>query len=163
MVAAPQPALDQPDQAAQPDPSDAADVAAAPVPPPSPRPAPQPAPPVKPAKSAPKPAAAKAEPVKAKPVKLVSASSSKPAATPAPQVRPAAVSEAFVVQLAALSDSAKAQALKARAAEAGMPAYTDKVGALTRVRVGPYASREAAVAAAVKLAENGMSGQILTK
>jgi DedD protein len=87
----------------------------------------------------------------------------KPAATPAPQVKPAAVSEAFVVQLAALSDSAKAQALKARAAEAGLPAYMDKAGALTRVRVGPYASREAAVAAAVKLAENGMSGQILAK
>jgi DedD protein len=68
-----------------------------------------------------------------------------------------------VVQLAALSDAAKAQALKARAAEAGLPAYTDKLGALTRVRVGPYPSREAAVAAAVKLAENGMTGQILTK
>jgi DedD protein len=68
-----------------------------------------------------------------------------------------------VVQLAALSDSAKAQALKARAAEAGMPAYTDRVGALTRVRVGPYSSRAAALAAELKLAENGMSGQILAK
>ena len=68
-----------------------------------------------------------------------------------------------MVQLAALSDSAKAQALKTRAAAAGLPAYTDKVGTLTRVRVGPYPSREAAVAAAVKLAENGMSGQILAK
>lgn len=68
-----------------------------------------------------------------------------------------------MVQLAALSDSAKASALKARAASAGLPAYTDKVGALTRVRVGPYASREAAVAAAVKLAENGMAGQVLTR
>ncbi|MDP2252659.1 MAG: SPOR domain-containing protein, partial [Thiobacillus sp.] len=71
--------------------------------------------------------------------------------------------EAYVVQLAALSDAARAQALKTRAAAAGLPAYTDKLGALTRVRVGPYPSREAAVAAAVKLAENGMTGQILTK
>jgi DedD protein len=68
-----------------------------------------------------------------------------------------------VVQLAALSDAAKAQTLKARAAQAGLPAYTDTVGKLTRVRVGPYTSRTAAVAAAVKLAENGMAGQVLTK
>jgi DedD protein len=80
-----------------------------------------------------------------------------------PQVKPVAASEAFVVQLAALSDSAKADSLKARAAQAGLPAYTDSVGKLTRVRVGPYASRQAAVAAAVKLAENGLSGQVLAK
>jgi DedD protein len=83
--------------------------------------------------------------------------------TPAPHAKPAAASEAFVVQLAALSDAAKARSLKARAAQAGLPAYTDSVGSLTRVRVGPYASRTAAVAAAVKLAENGMSGQVVAK
>jgi DedD protein len=44
-----------------------------------------------------------------------------------------------------------------------LPAYTDKVGALTRVRVGPYASREAAVAASARLAESGMNGQVLAK
>jgi DedD protein len=44
-----------------------------------------------------------------------------------------------------------------------LPAYTDSVGKLTRVRVGPYPSREAAVAAAVKLAENGMAGQVVAK
>jgi DedD protein len=69
----------------------------------------------------------------------------------------------YVVQLAALSDSAKAHELKGRAALAGLPVYTDKVGALTRVRVGPYTSREAAEAASVELAENGMAGRILTK
>jgi DedD protein len=68
-----------------------------------------------------------------------------------------------VVQLAALSDSTKANVLKTRAAQAGLPAYTDTVGKLTRVRVGPYTSREAAVAAAVKLAEKGISGQVLVK
>ena len=157
MVAAPQPG---PDPVAQPDPADEPGVAAAPVPPP---PAPQiePVKPVPQAEPAPKPAP-KPEPVKAAAVKPVSAPP-KPAVTPAPQAKPAAASEAFVVQLAALSDSAKAQALKTRAAGVGLPAYTDKRGALTRVRVGPYPSREAAVAAAVKLAENGMTGQILTK
>jgi DedD protein len=85
----------------------------------------------------------------------------KAAVTPVQQAKPA--TETFVVQLAALSDSAKAHALKGRAALAGLPAYTDKVGTLTRVRVGPYKSREAAVAASAKLAENGMAGQILTQ
>ena len=87
----------------------------------------------------------------------------KPAATPVAQAKPAAAGETFVVQLAALSDSAKADSLKARAVQAGLPAYTDTVGKLTRVRVGPYASRQAAVAAAVRLAENGMNGQVLVK
>ena len=154
MVAAPQPVLDP---VVQPDPADEPEVAAAPPSPPAPQPAPQiePAKPLPQAEPAPKP-----EPVKAASVKPVTAPPlPKPVAAPAPP----AASEAFVVQLAALSDSAKAQALKTRAAEAGLPAYTDKVGALTRVRVGPYPSREAAVAAAVKLAENGMTGQILTK
>lgn len=82
---------------------------------------------------------------------------------PASQSNREATSEAFVVQLAALSDPAKANALKARAALAGLPAYSDKVGSLTRVRVGPYGSREAAVDAAAKLAANGMAGQVLAK
>jgi len=96
------------------------------------------------------------QPAPAKPV-------AKPATPPAPLAKPAAASETFVVQLAALSDSAKADVLKARAAKAGLPAYTDTVGNLTRVRVGPFASREAAVAAAVKLAGDGISGQVLVK
>ena len=87
----------------------------------------------------------------------------KPASAPAQQAKHEADSEAFVVQLAALSDGAKAHELKARAALAGLPAYTDTVGSLTRVRVGPYATREAAVTAAVKLAEHGMTGQVLAK
>lgn len=83
-------------------------------------------------------------------------------ANPAAPARPAA-GEIFVVQLAALADAAKAGALKARATEVGLPAYTDSLGKLTRVRVGPYPSRAAAAAAAAKLAENGMKGQVLVK
>ncbi|MDP3123556.1 MAG: SPOR domain-containing protein, partial [Thiobacillus sp.] len=72
--------------------------------------------------------------------------------------------ESYVVQLAALSDAAKAEALKARAAAVGLPVYTDTVGKLTRVRVGPFATREAAVAAAVKLAQNGITtAQVVAK
>jgi DedD protein len=67
------------------------------------------------------------------------------------------------VQLAALKDAARAGELKKRAASAGLPAYTDRAGELTRVRVGPFGSREEAVAAAVKLAEIGLAGQVLTQ
>jgi len=85
------------------------------------------------------------------------------AATPA-QPKPAAASEEFVVQLVALSDSAKADALKGRAVMAGLPAYTDKLGELTRVRVGPYSSREAAETAVKKLADNGLpTGRVVAK
>ncbi|MBC2730906.1 SPOR domain-containing protein [Thiobacillus sp.] len=134
----------------------------------------QPAPPAEPAKAEPEPAkpAARpepkpeAEPVKPEPVKAEPAkpqSKPHPVAAPVPQKKPAAASEMFVVQLAALSDGAKARELKARAALAGLPTYTDTVGSLTRVRVGPYPTREAAEAAAGRLAENGMTGQVLAK
>jgi DedD protein len=130
---------------------------AAPAPPPStPQPVARPEPrivqPPAAAKPAPKP-----DPVKPKPL----APPPKPAPKPTLPAKASAGSEAFVVQLAALSDAGKARELQARAAKAGLPAYSDKAGSLTRVRVGPYATREAAVAAAVKLAENGMTGQVL--
>src|SRR5512143_1547630 len=129
-------------------------------------PEPQPVAPHEPARPAPKtapphevakPAHDAVKPVRVEPVKSESAK-----ATPKP-AKSEATGETFVVQLAALSDGAKARELKARAALAGMPVYTDAVGNLTRVRVGPYATREAAVAAAAKLAENGMTGQVLAK
>ena len=92
------------------------------------------------------------------------AQSPKPVAAASVQPKPAAASEEFVVQLAALSDSAKADALMGRAVLAGLPAYTDKLGDLTRVRVGPYSSREAAETAAKKLADNGLpAGRVVAK
>jgi DedD protein len=69
----------------------------------------------------------------------------------------------FVVQLAALSDIDKAEALRARVSTAGLPAYTDTVGSLTRVRAGPFSTRAAAVAAAVKLAEKILPGQVVAQ
>lgn len=160
MTASPDSSRDEP---GQPGPVDAPEVRVEPAPPvvSSPPPAePKPAPvpkaePVKPAEVEPK----SPEPVKAAPKPRVST----PVAAPAQRPSSAVSGEAFVVQLAALADSGKAKALQARAGEAGLPAYTDKVGALTRVRVGPYTTREDAVAAAVKLAESGMAGQVLMK
>lgn len=137
------------DQAVPSEPAIAPDAADVPASPPTPPPAP---------KSPPEPL--KAASPKPAPKSQPSASGT----TPAPQARSVPASETFVVQLAALSDAASADALKGRAALAGLPAYTDKLGGLTRVRVGPYSSREAAETAAKKLADNGLpTGQVIAK
>ena len=127
-----------------------------------PEPVVQPAPALKP-ESAPEPVTVKPETPKPDPKLKPKPVSVKPVAAPEPPATPSAVSTVFVVQLAALPD-AKAQELKARAAKAGLPAFTEKAGHLTRVRVGPYPSREAADAAVVKLKEhNMMDGLVLTQ
>jgi len=92
---------------------------------------------------------------------------SKPGLKLEPKPKPVALPEpartTFVVQLAALSDATRAGALKDRAATAGLPVHIDKSGALTRVRVGPFPTREAAEAAAEKLANIGVTGQVMAK
>jgi len=126
-------------------------------------PEPKPKPLPKPETVRPEPAKMKpAKPEPAKPEPARPAPAAKPIAPPAPSEKPVVtVSEMFVVQLAALSDAGKADALKARASQAGQPAFTDRVGNLTRVRVGPFPNRAAAVAAAVKLAEHDIAGKVL--
>ena len=70
---------------------------------------------------------------------------------------------AFVVQLGAFSDASKTKELKQQVDELGMASYTDKSGELTRLRVGPFMSRDAASAAAAKLELAGMHGQVMPK
>ena len=70
---------------------------------------------------------------------------------------------AFVVQLGAFSDAGKTQDLKQQVDDLGLSSYTDKAGELTRLRVGPFTSREAASAAAAKLELAGMHGQVMSK
>ncbi|MGE5089564.1 MAG: SPOR domain-containing protein, partial [Candidatus Levyibacteriota bacterium] len=82
------------------------------------------------------------------------------AATPGHAASPA--HEAYAVQLAAFSDDKGANALAHRLKKAGYSAYTEPLktskGTLWRVRVGPYGSREAAVAARDRLKHEGHSG-----
>ena len=77
------------------------------------------------------------------------------AALPAPH-------DGFAVQLAAFADDKGANALAGRLKKGGYSAYTEPLktskGTLWRVRVGPYPSREAAVAARDKLKTEGQSG-----
>jgi DedD protein len=92
------------------------------------------------------------EPAKAPPAPVVAAKASP--ATPA--------HEGFAVQLAAFADDKGANSLSGRLKRAGYTAYTEPLktskGTLWRVRVGPYPSHEAAVAARDKLKAEGQSG-----
>jgi DedD protein len=66
------------------------------------------------------------------------------------------------VQLAAFSDDKGANALAGRLKRAGYSAYTEPLktakGTLYRVRVGPFASKDAATAARDKLKGEGQNG-----
>jgi DedD protein len=70
--------------------------------------------------------------------------------------------ESFSVQLAAFADDKGANALANKLKRATYPAYTEPLttskGTLWRVRVGPYASRDAAVEIRDKLKSEGYSG-----
>jgi DedD protein len=80
-------------------------------------------------------------------VALPKAETPNPEPGPAP-VQPAKTSEDFVVQLGAFSNAANARALQRKLQENKFKAYTEVIknsgGERTRVRVGPYDSREAA-------------------
>lgn len=79
----------------------------------------------------------------------------------------AAVTGAFVIQVAALSDAAKAKELQTRISGGGLKSYTEVVqtskGPVTRVRVGPYASREAAEKARTSLQRLQLDGKVVAK
>jgi len=102
-----------------------------------------------------KPAAKKAEPV------------AKTADAPKAKSPESAKSGGFVIQVAALSDAARAKELQAKIAAGGMKAYTEIVqtakGPVTRVRVGPYASREVAEKARAQLQKLQLDGKVVPR
>ena len=114
---------------------------------------PQAAPAVQPEPAAsgePKPELTKSEPAKSETrpeAKPVSKPAHKHEIKPAPASR-ATGDESFVVQLGAFSNAANAKALQKKLQDNKFKAYTEVVkntgGDRTRVRVGPYPSREAA-------------------
>ncbi len=139
-------------------------VAAAPA---APAPAESKAAPKAETKPEPKPAA-KAESKAVTPVKPAgkpeSAVKSKDGAQEKP---PAAASGGFVIQVIALSDADKAKELQGKITAAGLKAYTEVVqtakGPVTRVRVGPYASREAAEKARAQLQPLQLDGKVVPR
>ena len=70
--------------------------------------------------------------------------------------------EQFVVQVGAFADPEKVNEVAGKLKSAKVPYYTEKVpvksGTLTRVRAGPFPSREAAEASLKKLQELGLKG-----
>lgn len=122
-------------------------------------------------------AAAVAKPEPKPEAKVEAKAAPKPQSAPAP-AKPATKAESaaktkapaaggFVIQVAALSDAAKAKELQARIAGGGLKAYTEIVqtakGPVTRVRVGPYASREAAEKARTSLQRLKLDGKVVPK
>lgn len=145
---------------------------AAPLPAPAPSPIAKPEP--APAKAEPPPAAAKTEPppaaVKAEPppaaaeVEPVAPPSSRApqsGKTPASNAPAKAAGqpklEGFAVQVGAFRDEARLQQAREKLEAAGIVHYTERIdasgGAMTRLRAGPFPTREAAEKARAKLQE----------
>jgi DedD protein len=129
------------------------------------------APVAKPAEDATQPAATDTE---AAPPKKAVAEKPQPAASPVDQSKvvdkskaPAKPATAYVVQVAALNDTEKAKQIRQQLAAAGITVYTEVVpttkGNVTRVRAGPFASRDGAEKARDKLKDMGLSGNVLPK
>ncbi|MEK7438564.1 MAG: SPOR domain-containing protein [Pseudomonadota bacterium] len=124
---------------------------------------------VAPAVPAAPPSEKKAEPAPAivpKPTLAEPASKAAPAApktsgdTEASRARAALNDQAWVVPLEAFSDINNVKQLRTKLSAAGVKSYTEAVktskGALTRVRAGPFASKEAAEKARAKLDAMGL-------
>jgi DedD protein len=111
----------------------------------------------------PKPAVEKA------PLKGVDKTTDK-TADKAPEKKPEKTAErkpksgSFFIQVVALAEPDKARQVQQQIVEAGVRAYTEVVttesGKVTRVRAGPFASREAAERARAKLQGAGLEGKI---
>lgn len=98
--------------------------------------------------------------------KSASAPEPKVAAAHSPAARPPAKAKGgtYVVQVIALADARKARELRDRIAAGGLPSYTEVVktvkGDVTRVRVGPFQTREAAEKARAGLKDMGLGGNV---
>jgi DedD protein len=136
--------------------------------------APAPAPAPVAAVSTPLPTPAPAAPAPTPEVKPAAAPAPKPAVAAAPAPKPAAETPAaaptasarFVVQIGAFADAGAVRDVRAKAQKAGVATFTQVVdtgdGKRTRVRVGPFDSREAAEKAAAQVKAAGLPGSVLT-
>jgi DedD protein len=155
--------------------SSAAPKASAITPPPSAQVVAPTAPPVasvmpietKPATPTPEPApkvAAKVEPIKPERKPELIAVPPKSAAV-SPPAAPTDNKQGFVVQVGAFKDAENTKQIVAQAKTAKLPVYTDTVatanGTVTRVRVGPFSTKQKADAALAQLKLSGSDGKIV--
>jgi DedD protein len=68
--------------------------------------------------------------------------------------------ESYVVQVGAFGEAGKAASLKSDLKGRGFTAYTEKTGTVTRVRVGPFASRDQAEKVVEGLRAKGFNGVV---
>jgi DedD protein len=119
------------------------------------------------------PAASKPAPAAVLPptVSPTAPSAAPPAAKPAPKPAPAApaasaVAGRWVVQVGAYNDVERMRAARARLQKLGLASYTQDVdtasGKRTRVRVGPFKSRQEADAVAARVKAAGLQAAVLT-
>lgn len=73
----------------------------------------------------------------------------------------------YVIQVGAFSDPAKAKSTQAQIVSAGYKSYTESIeterGTVTRVRAGPFPSKEKAEAARAQLQLEGLSGKVVPR
>ena len=110
------------------------------------------------------------EPVASRPAaKPVPEKAEKPEAKVAADKPPKEASKGgtHLIQLAALSDPAKAEALKTKLAGMGIHASISRAetskGQISRVRVGPFASQEEAKTVLNKMSAAGVTGILVSK
>jgi DedD protein len=141
-----------------------APVAAVPSPAPAPAPKPvEPAPVAKPAVAA---APASKPVVEDKPKPVVQDKPKPVAEAPkAAAVPPPAAAGRFVVQIGAFAEASAVRDVRSKAQKAGVSTFTQVVetsdGKRTRVRVGPFASREEAEKAAAQVKAAGLPGSVM--
>jgi DedD protein len=107
-----------------------------------------------------------AEPV-IEPPKVAATPKAEPAPRPVPAApKPAEPAGRFVVQVGAFAEAAAVREARAKVEKLGLVTYTQQVdtasGARTRVRLGPFATRDEAEQAAAKLKAAGLPGSVLT-
>ena len=100
------------------------------------------------------------------PAAAPAATSASPSAAASVAV-PVDAAKAFVVQLGAFSDQAKAKQQQANLLSSGFKAYTETLkvvhNEVTRVRIGPFTTRSAAEAELKKLKKIGLDGVVAPK
>lgn len=77
--------------------------------------------------------------------------------------RPASTGGTFVVQVGAFGEPTKATSLSSDLNRRGFTSYTERAGPVTRVRVGPFASKEEADRAAERLRALNMSAVVTAR
>ena len=118
---------------------------------------------VAPAKAGAQPEPAKGPTAPQKASTPPSAPTPAPALTQAPKAAPALVG--FAVQVGAFKDEEKLKQARDRLGAVGVPYYTERRdganGELTRLRAGPFPTREAAESALAKIKLGALDGQVV--